>query len=278
MRGAEFARKVQSLVQERFAIPPELHADLRSNIKRVSGLSPGPAVAAKASAFDLAGTELWNGTTSILRDIEEPSAHPPLRRDVPNEATLLLRVFAFYLLDAAYRASPRRTKDIEQRTRNFKVALKTCRSCLERDELELALEVLEQCSDHVGAVETVSSLVRLTDENNDGNIEEAMKPLATEYHLLRIMYAWKSGRLDLAAHFTTKLNFETSHISHLEEKAADLFFEIGKFVLKQSDTRSASEWLERALNALDACDIDRLSDDTADLRVSISAKLGEPFS
>ena len=263
-------------MRERTAIPPELLADLRSNIKRLSGLSLGTALAAKASAFDSTGTELWNGTTNILRDTEDPPHEPRLRRDGPNEATVLLRVFAFYLLDVAYRTSPRRTKDVEQRMRNFKVALKTCQSCLSGDELELALKVLEKCSDHVSAVETASPLLRLTNEESDGGAEVRMKPLATEYHLLRIMHSWKSNRLDLAAHFTAKLDFGKVHSAHLPEKAADLFYEIGKFLLKQSDAKSAGEWLERALRALDACDIEHLSDDAPDLRLSIGAKLGEP--
>lgn len=244
----------------------------------MSIVHPGSSSAATASGFDSIGTELWNSTTHILRDVEEHRQEAHARRDVPSRTTVLLRVFAFHLLDAAYRASPKRTKDAEQRVRNFKLALKTCRTCLNDGELELSLKILEKCSEHVGAVENASPLVRLTDDEDDGGGATKMKELAAEFYLLRAMHAWKSGRLDVAAHVTIKLDLPAAHATDLPEKAADLFYEIGKSLLKKADSAAAAEWLERALTALDAGDVERLSDDAADLRLSISARLGETSS
>lgn len=236
-------------------------------------------MAARASAFDAAGTELWNGTTNILRDAEEHQQDPRLRRDLPSHMTVLLRVFAFHMLDAAYRTSPKREKNTAQRTRSFKLALKSCRMCLEQNELELAIKILERCADHVEAIEGASPLVRLTDASGNDKSQMRMKCLATEFYLLRIMHAWKSERLDLAAHFVKQLNSSNACGSGgLAEKAADLFYEIGNSRLKASDTALAIEWLERALTTLDACDVEQLSDDAADLRLSISAKLGVNYN
>lgn len=259
-------------------MPADLQADVESGIRRVSILAPSASVASKAAAFDSIGTDLWNGTTNLLRDVEEHQRDPRLRRDAPNKTTVLLRVFAFHLLDTAYQASPKRTRDAEQRTRNLKLALKTCRSCLDSDELALSLKVLEKCSDHVSSVEDGSPLVRLTEQDDDGSGMARMKSLVFEFYLLRVMHAWKSGRLDVAKHFISKLNIKGNHAVDLPEKAADLFYEVGRSLLKKHDTSGAMEWLERALSTLDVCEVEHLSDTAADLRLSISAKLGKCLS
>lgn len=249
----------------------DVQANIEDIIKRTAALTPSPS---KASDLDAIGTELWNITTCILRDAEESGPVAPIKRDTPTRATVLLRTFAFYLLDAAYHASQRRTKDAEQRLRNFKLALKTCRYCLDNDELELAMRVLERCSDHASAVDDASPLVRLTEDGAETEQRAKLRELAVEFYLLRIMHQWKSGRLDLATHFTGMLNMQAARSTNLPERAADLFYEIGRSVLKQPNVIAATEWLERAAAMLDACDVEHLSDDAAGLRLSISAKLG----
>ena len=261
-------------MRDRVPLPAGVRTELANGIKRASILSPGPSVAAKASQFDSLGTDLWNGTTNLQRDLEEHRRDPRARQGAPSDNVASLRVFGFYLLDVAYRASPKRAKDAEQRLRNFKLALKTSRSCLEQNELELSVKVLEKCSDHVSLVEDASPLVCLTEERENGNGAARMKELTAEFHLLRILHAWKSDRLDIATHLTSKLNLQTAHATCIPEKAADLFYEIGESLIKQSDTVTATEWFDRALTALDAADFEHLSDDAADLRLSISTKLG----
>ena len=251
---------------------------MQAGVEGIIKRAPSPSVAGKASELDAVGTDLWNGTTNLLRDADDNGVDPYVKRDAPTRSNVLLRVFAFQLLDAAYRASSKRAKDAEQRVRNFKLALKACRLCLESDELELAMNVLERCSDHVSAVEDASPLVRLTTDDGDNDRGAKMKLLAAEFYLLRVMHAWKSGRLDVANHFTTKISVQAISCTGLPEKAADLFYEVGKSLLKQPDIIAATEWLERASTMLDACEVENLSDDAADLRLSISAKLGKTAS
>lgn len=239
------------------------------------GLTSTSAVAQRASAFDAAGTELWNATTNLLRDAEAHAQGPQLRRDAPSRIKVLLRVYAFHLLDVAYHASSKRTKDVQQRIRNFKLALKACQTCLENSELQMSMNILERCSDHVSTVEDASPLLRLSGDDDDGDGITRMKTLTTEFYLLRIMHAWKTGRLDVAKHFTSKLDAQSARAAHLAEKAADLYYEIAKHLLKQSDIQGGTDWLDRALASLDVCDVEHLSDDAADLRLSISAKLGK---
>lgn len=270
--GADLAREVVALLRDRSAFPATLEADLRTGIKGASVLLPTPASTSKASEFDARGTDLWNATTNLLRESEDQQQEPRLRRDAPTRTTVLLRVFAFRLLDIAYSISPKRTKDFEQRTRNLKLALKTCRTCLENDELDLCQKVLERCSDHVSLVEEESPLVRLTENSRNGDCMAKVRSLAAEFYLLRIMHAWKSGRLDVARHFVNKLE---QHAQGLREEAADLFYEIGKSLATESDTTGAVEWLERGLSTLDACETEQLSDGAADLRLSIGSKLGK---
>lgn len=262
-------------MRERKTITADVLPNIEGLLKRTAALPSSSSVAAKAPELDLIGTGLWNGTTHLLRDAEEPEFEQHVRRDAPSRTTVLLRVLAFHLLDTAYHASQKRTKDAEQRMRNFKLALKTCRYCLENSELDLAMRILEICSAHVSTVEDASPLVRLTADGEDTSQTARLKELAVEFYLLRIMHGWKSGRLDVATHFISKLGMESVRSTNLPEKAADLFYEIGKSVLKQPDVIAATEWLERAWAMLGTCDVEYLSDDAADLRLSISAKLGE---
>lgn len=261
-------------LRDRRPVPAELQPDLESGIKRASTLETSPSVTSQAAAFDSMGTDLWNGTTNLLRDVEEHQRNPQLPRDAPCKNTVLLRVFAFHLLDIAYRVSPKRTKDLEQRTRNLRLALKACRSCLDSHELDLSMKLFEKCSDHVSAVDDDSPLVRLTEDDDGGSGVARLKLLASEFYLLRIMHAWKSERIDLAKHFTSKL-IPANNAGGLPEKSADLYYEIGNSLLRRNDTNGATEWFDRAISMLDSGEVEHLSDTAADLRLSISAKLRE---
>ena len=183
-------------------------------------------------------------------------------------------MFAFLLIDTTFHGSSKHAKDPNQRLRNFKIGLKAGRFCLQKDELDLALGLLERCSEHVSANGDDSPLVRISDRNDASDHITSMRELEAEFYLLRLTHAWKSDRLDLADHFFNKYCVSSVSSMDLAEKAADLFYEVGKPLAKKRLAETANKWLERALDALNACNMDSVSLDTGELRLCITSTFG----
>ena len=159
-------------------------------------------------------------------------------------------MFAFLLIDASRCTSPKRLGDDNQAARTFKVALKTCRFCLDHENLELALKVLERCADYVSAVEETQPIVRITEGPDEDKHDRqlTMKRFVVEYHLLRITHAWKTERYDVAELFFSKVGYETLvESTTLAEKAADLFHEAGRFMARKKAIEPAVVWCELSL-------------------------------
>ena len=189
---------------------------------------------------------------------------------------VLLRVFAFLLLDTAQQASAKRAKDQEQLIRNFRIGIKAGRFCLDKGDTECASQVLERCAEHVRVAEEGSPLVSLTERDGDSGNRTALKSLISEFYLLRVTHAWKSERSDLADHFFKMISIsQLADSGNLSEKAASLFCEIGKSLSKKKDVECALLWLERGYSVLNACDLEHLSHDAGELRLAISAAFGE---
>lgn len=74
----------------------------------------------------------------------------------------------------------------------------------------------------------------------------------------------------------TKTNIGKDPVS--AEELADVLFEIGKDLCTRKVFDAATRWLERALDALDEQELDRLSDDAGELRLSIMQQLGKSIS
>jgi hypothetical protein len=106
---------------------------------------------AKREELDRLGTELWNLSTRLRRD--DPQLNGKSREDVEhrNRALVLLRVFAFLLLDSAG-GQGSRSRERKTCIRLMKVALKAAKVCIERDELESAVKVLERAADYQEAL------------------------------------------------------------------------------------------------------------------------------
>ena len=178
-------------------------------------------------------------------------------------------------MDAAQQHSSRRAKDQGQLIRNLKIGLKASRFSLDKGHLDIALKLLERCADQVSDAEEGSLLVRITHNDDSSDNRAALNALTTEFYLLRMTHAWKSERLDLAEHFFNKL--PVSHFAgstDLSEKAAELFYEAGKSLCKKKLVEPAMKWLERALSALNACDVEQVSHDVGELRLAATASLG----
>jgi hypothetical protein len=118
---------------------------------RMLPLPPSSTVTAKREELDRLGTELWNLSTRLRR--EDPQSNGKSQEDLArrNRSIVLLRVFSFLLLDSA---GGQGTKGRERKTciRLMKVALKAAKVCIEGDELDSAVKVLERAADYQEAL------------------------------------------------------------------------------------------------------------------------------
>lgn len=268
----DLAGRTLHQLKERLPASDVLAVEIETAVRRTFPLPPSTSLVGKAASFDALGSQLWNIATNILREDEAPQ-DPRRQKADRTRLICILHTFGFFLIDTAHHTSSKGAKDGDQRIRMFKIALKTCRFCLDKDELELAQRVFERCSDDVGAVEEASPVVRLgADQGDDQRL--CLKPLVSEFYLLRMTHAWKSERLDLADHFASKVQLEDLAASaSLAEKAADLFHETGKALYRRQLMKPAAQWWNRALSALDAVDVEQLTQDGAELRLAIAAGL-----
>jgi hypothetical protein len=120
---------------------------------------------ARLAEFDAKGTELWNLSTRLNRSSETHD----------KRHLCLLRVFAFNLLDSAHRKQ-RKTK--VNCVRLLKVAFKAAKFCLDGDEVELGVKILERAAAYVVELNSEESQFTPEDEPVRGRLE-------AEYYVLR---------------------------------------------------------------------------------------------
>lgn len=261
-----------ALLQARSEIPSRLDAELEATIDKLFHLQPTTLAVGKASELDALGSAIWNAATNLLRDEEN---HESGRKDDVSSTrlTVLLRVFAYLFIDAAHRSPSSRRRSAEQQVRTFKIALKACRTCLDRGELRFAYSIFQRLADFVGKCEAVSPVVQLADDP-DADRQHILKRLVTEYYLLRMTHDWKSDRLDLADLSYSKISSAllTEH-AYLGERAADLFHQMGKSLLAKTLHEMAIKWCERSIDILNACDAATLCLDAPELRLATTSTL-----
>ncbi|OCK77725.1 SPO22-domain-containing protein [Lepidopterella palustris CBS 459.81] len=247
------------------AIPrdPALSTELQAHIHTLP-LSHSATATAKQEELDRAGTELWNLSTRLRRD----ESH--------NDKKLLclLRVFAFLLLDSGHgqSGSLSTVKGMKQGcVRLLRVALKAAKFCLDQKQIELCLKVLERAAvfeDQLGKVGVPGSGV-------DGELRARLK---AEYFVLRTALAWRQERMDIAEHMFSKSALVGNHLDPATaENLSDLLYEIGKDMLHKKNYEMAVKWLGRSHDVLGEQDLEKLSVDAGELRLSIMQSLVKAF-
>ncbi|KAK4911225.1 sporulation-specific protein 22 [Elasticomyces elasticus] len=268
----DFANQTSALLNDRAPLPKTLDGELDAIIKRSFPFPASLPLTGKASTLDVLGSQLWNAATNLLRD-EENGGDNVRDHKARMRLLVLLRVFGFHLIDAAHHTSSRPNTDRDQRIRIFRIALKACRFSLDHGEVEMAMKVLERCSEYANAPEEDFPIVRIADATDGDETDRhgTLKNLVAEYYLLRLTYAWKTDRYDLADHFFTKLNLdEMASSPALAEKAADVFHEAARILAGKKLWEAANRWCERAVSALESCELEDLSHDAPELRLAIT--------
>ncbi|KAF2463463.1 SPO22-domain-containing protein [Lindgomyces ingoldianus] len=243
--------------------------DLQLHIKSFP-LPVSSATAAKQDELDRLGTELWNLSTRLRRDGAHSNVKTKDQIAQRKHALCLLRVFAMLLLDTAGgqgRKGPERNNCV----RLMKVALKAARVCLEDKDLGSATKVLERAADYQDA---------LGKETGDIDKQQAqlVERLRMEYFGVRTILAWRQDRMDTAEHMFSKTkqrNFALEPTT--AESLADLLCEIGRDLLGRRNYELAVRWLERAHDMLGEQDLEILSSEAGELRLSIMQSLVQGY-
>ncbi|KAI9681495.1 MAG: hypothetical protein M1817_002779 [Caeruleum heppii] len=242
---ATLGHRLQSDPRDASLVP-----DLEREIQGLRRLGSGET-SKKCEQLDCQGTALWNLSTRLRRKGDV---------DVDMQVLCHVRVFAFLLLDSAQQ-SGKGTKSNCMRL--LKVALKAAKYCLDQGELPLCLKVLEEAAKYE---ETASKFPH-------GSSPEDLSVyarLSTEYYIIRTTLAWRQSRLDLADHMFSKASLSDTKLGPgLAEALADLVYEIGRGLLAKKQFELAVKWLERSCSILTSQDLDSLSVEAGELRLSI---------
>lgn len=267
---------MHDLLNNRQLLSAEISRELEKYTKQLplSGNVPDK----QARTLDALGTELWNVSAGLIHDDIQRDPRPKATDPVHQAA--LIRAFAFLLLDTADPTQSSKKKSEDVQTRIITVALRATRLCLDKNELDLAMIVLERCSQRIPDERDEDTLLQMAmDPSEDREtFETTIKDLTSEFYLLRLLHSWKSARLDLAEHYHAKVKLSrTSPTSNLAVKAADLFYEIARSLSKLSKPDDAVKWFERAWGVSDQVSPDHLSQEGAELLMSIGVSFGESF-
>ncbi|RYP55629.1 hypothetical protein DL769_010097 [Monosporascus sp. CRB-8-3] len=209
--------------------------------------------------LDTAGTNLWNLCTQLMRQGQDES--PPTAK---SKLLTFARTFAFFALALAQGSDANALGDL---VRLAKLAVKSSKSCIEAEQFQLALLLLQKAADYNGAMQ------KLPKGLPEEELQEC-KRLEAEYLMLRLVLSWKEDRLDVTDHMYSKVE-KLEHIMGipLMEAFADTLFEIGKTLAARNDFSLATKWLDRAYNAINSQGLDQLSREAVELRMAISQAL-----
>ncbi|ORY11635.1 meiosis protein SPO22/ZIP4 like-domain-containing protein [Clohesyomyces aquaticus] len=248
---------------------PTLSDDLLLHIRSLP-LPASSTIAAKQDELDRLGTELWNLATRLLRDGPPPDGKSEERVAQRKKNVRLLRVFAFLLLDTAG-GQGKKGRERKNCIRLIKVALKAARVCLEDVDLHSATKLLERAADY-------NDVLNKDRSHEDGSDENLAARLRLDYLSIRTALAWRQDRMDTAEHMFSKI--QQSNLTAeplLAESLADLFYEMGRDLLAKRSYDFAIRWLERAQDVLGEQDLEMLSSEAGELRLSAMQSLVQAY-
>ncbi|POS85724.1 hypothetical protein EPUL_000909 [Erysiphe pulchra] len=195
------------------------------------------------------GIALWNLCIRLRRENDSESSNDA------HGILLLARVFAFFLLDCAHQCSKATSKSLP---RLIRAGVKT-----EKKNSEMALKVLSKVSGYQELMK--NSGAELSKDDRD-----VCEKLLVEYYILRTAIAWQMEQLDIAEHMYHKsTNPEYRLDASTTENLADVLFEMAKELLNKRQYEISIKWSRRAFDIINSWQLDELSNDASELRISI---------
>ena len=163
----EFASELTTRLQSTQNNNSSLILEIQSHVNTLH-TSGSLVLAYRTEEFDRLATQLWNLATRLRREHDSGADYDKL--------LLLVRIFAFYVLDCS-RSTARAS--LQAQIRIFKVANKAAKSCLDTQELDLALKVLQRAATYEEALSEPS-------QHAGENDAVARSKLRVDYYGLRI--------------------------------------------------------------------------------------------
>ncbi|KAI2642014.1 meiosis protein SPO22/ZIP4 like-domain-containing protein [Xylaria nigripes] len=226
----------------------DLNDEIENQIHALRAHSSRSLSTEQLGLLNSAGLGLWNWCTQGMRR-EDDKPLPALDRFF-----CLVRVLSFSMLILAQRVdeSPSRPIIIHLE----RLAIKTGRSCIANNELDLGLWALQKAVEYNGVLQHMQHLP------------------SEESYTCCYFEAWKEDRMDVAEHLyasVEKLIHKTNTVSI--ENLSDAVFEIGRDLAQKKNYSLAIKWIERAHDLINGQDITQLSRDAIELRFAISQAL-----
>jgi hypothetical protein len=150
--------------------------------------------------------------------------------------------------------------------RVLKVALKTARSCIESSEAAYAAVALQKSKDHI---QNLRELEQGSDDQESVADHDACE---LDYLTLRMLWSWQDDRVDIAEHMfaqADKLSPALAQRPEAAERLAEVLLEIGSGLHSRHENEWAVQWLDRANTALSTPDLNSLTREGTELRLTI---------
>ncbi|TGO41094.1 hypothetical protein BHYA_0027g00390 [Botrytis hyacinthi] len=244
----------------------------------------------KAQELDEKATCIWNIATRLKRslpaenDVDEDGGSKTWDKKNELRAVLIMvRMFAFLVLDCANECGNSvahiqagtggdEEKEKEENSRGnllrlMRVGIKAGRDCLNVQRIDYAVKVLEKLAGYTGYSE---ELLRTCKSSGTSEERAACARFTAEYFVLRTLLAWRQDDMQLAEHMFNKSMSSKRLFDHATtESLSDTLYEMGKALLEEKQHALSIKWLERAYEVLSGDELDKLSADATELRISI---------
>ncbi|KAK4555551.1 sporulation-specific protein 22 [Recurvomyces mirabilis] len=243
------AQRTCDLLQARAAIPGNVQAELEEIVQRYLPITAAVPTHDQSKALDHLGSNILNSAINLTQSQADSSAPRTQDQDHIRLATLL-RILGFSLIDAAHQVSLGDYHAQEKFVRIFKIALQTCRTCLDSDETELAMNVLQRCSDYATIVGPNAAIGQTAGAVSLSLTIHArtLRHFVIEYYVLRVLHALKTDQTDSTFYFYTQIDMkELEKSADLTDKAAEVLYSVAKARQAREAWKETTMWCKCAL-------------------------------
>lgn len=256
-------------LNSRLDIPSGLITEIVAALNHTDSFSVKAHSPATSGQLDKLGCSLWNVSSQYDQTTLVVDQMPSVNTSTTLVA--IIRAFAVSLLAAV---SPEAINDKIDHGRLLKVALKATWSALMSKDADLALRLLEKCSELVELGNEDSSTLILSYAKEKYSPASQRRSLLQTYLFLRIEHARLIKNGDLAEHFVQQLDNQwIQHDIELTERAAGLFHDYAVDLARDHPPDISRTWLIRSLDTINACSDTQLQNRVQDLRISATIRL-----
>ncbi|SPJ87099.1 related to transcription factors [Fusarium torulosum] len=241
-----------------------LLSDLNHHISMANTLVQNRIVAPTEISKELRdiGRRLWNECIKARRRRND-LLQSPSRLQLHVRARIL--AFLAHALAREHRRG--KSKDnMQEIIYMMNLSLTLARVCVESSDLEGALLSMAKAANYIERLKGM--------ENATCDDQAQIRKIEAEYLTMRCALSWKQGRLDVAEHMFAKADALLHHLDPSSaEQLADTFHCIGTDFSLRKDYDMALKWLRRALGLINEQELERLSTEGLELRMSIHHEL-----